>query len=54
MLSKHDEAKDYFSKANKLTGGKDKDIEEKLKYVKKFIREREFALALIRDDDLPM
>jgi len=35
-----------FLRANKITNGKDADIVQKLKQVKKIIMEREFAKAI--------
>ena len=51
LLSKLDEAKNSFNIANKLQGGKDKDILEKLNQIKKAIYEREFFKSISRPDD---
>lgn len=50
MLSKLEDARDAFKVANKLTGGKDKDILEKLNQIKKTIYEREFAKSIATEE----
>lgn len=51
MMSKFDEARDSFKIANKLTGGKDKDIVDKLAQIKKVIFEREFFKSIEMPED---
>jgi hypothetical protein len=51
MISKFDEAREAFKVANKLTGGKDKDIVEKLGQIKKAIYEREFFKSISMPED---
>lgn len=51
MISKFDEARDAFKMANKLTGGKDKDIIEKINQIKKAIYEREFFKSISMNEE---
>lgn len=51
MIAKYDEARDAFKIANKLTGGKDKEIADKLTQIKKVIYEREFAKSISIPDE---
>lgn len=51
MIAKYDDARDAFKLANKLTGGKDKDILEKLNQIKKVIYEREFFKSIAIPDE---
>ena len=51
MLSKLEQARANFTKANQLSNGKDEDILEKLKLVKDLIFKKKFAEAIRKDDD---
>jgi serine/threonine-protein phosphatase 5 len=51
MMGKLNEARDSFVVAKKLTGGKDKDVLEKLNQIKKAIYEREFAKSIANPDE---
>jgi len=51
MISKFDDAREAFKIANKLTGGKDKDIVDKLAVIKKAIYEREFFKSISMPED---
>jgi len=51
LLSKLEQAKANFTKANQLSNSKDDDIQEKLKLVKELIFKKKFAEAIRKEEE---